>query len=646
MKSRFRPLLAVIFTLALLLVFLNGCGPAASPAPQLPLPREETLHLLSAQRPAARDWVRLGREYRGIQAVTAPPAAPKAYQIGDQETFWVGRNIFAGTYERVPFTLGCKNDVAYLWVENGVTWKGHAAIRAADLQALADLFTSRIYPLGRRLLGRDPDTSPDNDPHLYLLFTRSEGLGAYFDASDDLPPEVVYHSNLHKMIYVNAPSYSPAPGSVDFLSMALAHEFTHLIHFDGNQYGEAGWIGEGLANLGVELDGFRPTEDNEFAAHPAIQLNRLMQYPPDLWRAHYGAAHLFLSYLYTRFGDDFIRDIVSTGTSGIPTIQRALDRNAAGLQFDAVFADWAAADLLANRSAEPRYRVSDFLFENLSAFQVAKSLSGYPARAERTVSQYGSDYIELLPAGREVTFTFDGTQTVGAIPVQAHGGRFMWWGGRNVGDARLTRSVDLQGVVRATLKFAAWYDLYENWDFAYASVSTDGGATWKTLQGVTTTDRNPSALNLGNGFTCKSGIGCGKPGKTARWVEETMDLTPYAGKVIQLRFEQVSGDQSDGLALDDIEIPEIGFHDDAETAAGGWQAEGFVRMDNLLPQHFVLQAVEFRSTPRVVAVPLDDQNHASYRTSGFGRDLQRVIMVVSGSTPVTGETAGYTYVVR
>lgn len=124
-----------------------------------------------------------------------------------------------------------------------------------------------------------------------------------------------------------------------------------------------------------------------------------------------------------------------------------------------------------------------------------------------------------------------------------------------------------------------------------------------------------------------------------------MDLTPYAGKAIRLRFEQVSGDQSDGLALDDIEIPEIGFHDDAETAAG-WQAEGFVRMDNLLPQHFVLQAVEFRSTPRVVAVPLDDQNHASYRTSGFGRDLQRVIMVVSGSTPVTGETAGYTYVVR
>ena len=277
---------------------------------------------------------------------------------------------------------------------------------------------------------------------------------------------------------------------------------------------------------------------------------------------------------------------------------------------------------------------------------MVESLSGYPAHAERTVSQYGSDYLELLPAGKDVTFDFNGALTVGAIPVQAPDGQSMWWGGRNVGDARLTRSVDLRGVKSATLKFAAWYDLYDNWDFAYVSVSTDGGATWRTLRGRTTTDHNPSSLNLGNGFTCKSGVGCGKPGRTARWVQETMDLTPYAGRTVLLRFEQIAGNLSAGLAVDDIAIPEIGYVEGAEQGVSGWLAEGFARLDNRLPQHFILQAIEYRPQPRVVRIPLDDRNHASYRPGGLGRDLQRVIIVVSGSTPVSGESASYSYEIK
>ena len=38
-----------------------------------------------------------------------------------------------------------------------------------------------------------------------------------------------------------------------------------------------------------------------------------------------------------------------------------------------------------------------------------------------------------------------------------------------------------------------------------------------------------------------------------------------------------------GWAIDDISIPEIGYHTDGETGDDGWRAAGFVRIANVLP---------------------------------------------------------------
>ncbi|HZQ05125.1 MAG TPA: hypothetical protein VFD70_01005, partial [Anaerolineae bacterium] len=132
------------------------------------------------------------------------------------------------------------------------------------------------------------------------------------------------------------------------------------------------------------------------------------------------------------------------------------------------------------------------------------------------------------------------------------------------------------------------------------------------------------------------------------WIQEQMDLTPYVGQKILLRFEQITDEvyAAPGLAIDDIEIPEIGFKDDVENGDNGWTAAGFSRIDNVLPQHFIVQAIEYGATPKVVSIPLDAQNRGTYTTHGFGKDISRVVITVSGSTPVTWEEAEYQYQIQ
>ena len=76
------------------------------------------------------------------------------------------------------------------------------------------------------------------------------------------------------------------------------------------------------------------------------------------------------------------------------------------------------------------------------------------------------------------------------------------------------------------------------------------------------------------------------------WLQHELDLSENAGQEILLRFEYVSPpDVADqGLALDNIRIPEIGFHDDAQAEAG-WTLLGWQRRDNFVPQRFLLQYI-------------------------------------------------------
>ena len=138
-----------------------------------------------------------------------------------------------------------------------------------------------------------------------------------------------------------------------------------------------------------------------------------------------------------------------------------------------------------------------------------------------------------------------------------------------------------------------------------------------------------------------------------------MDLTPYAGKNILLRFEYVTDDavNKQGFSIDDIRIPEIGFQDDAESDAGGWEPRGFVRSDNAVPQRYIVQIVELGGQSQVrrfdfppapapaaerAAPPQVESGPAQpIIVRGLGRDVNRVVIVISALAPITNQVAPY-----
>ena len=172
--------------------------------------------------------------------------------------------------------------------------------------------------------------------------------------------------------------------------------------------------------------------------------------------------------------------------------------------------------------------------------------------------------------------------------------------------------------------------------------STDGGDTWRILPGRHTTEENPLDLAYGPAFTGKSG---GNDGPS--WVDEEVDLTPFAGEKMLLRFEYITdeGVNLDGFAIDDISIPELGFFDGAESD-GPWLAEGFRRLTSPLTQRFVVQVIEIGQTTSVTTMPLDELNAGQVRLSGFGSTLDKAVVVVAAATDDTRQPATYRYSLR
>jgi len=123
-----------------------------------------------------------------------------------------------------------------------------------------------------------------------------------------------------------------------------------------------------------------------------------------------------------------------------------------------------------------------------------------------------------------------------------------------------------------------------------------------------------------------------------------VDLSPYAGRKVLIRFEYITDAAVNlsGFALDDIRIPEIGFMDDGEQGDNGWQARGFIRTNNTLPQRFIVQLIERGRETRVRRLPLAEDQTGRWDIQ-LGGDVSEAILVISAIAPVTTEVAPYEY---
>jgi hypothetical protein len=183
-------------------------------------------------------------------------------------------------------------------------------------------------------------------------------------------------------------------------------------------------------------------------------------------------------------------------------------------------------------------------------------------------------------------------------------------------------------------------------------VSADGGETWTPLPTEDTVDTNPNGNSFGWALTgCSGDPTSTEPGDpcNAQWIEQTADLTAFAGSdEVLVRFEYITDDAVNypGFFVDDVSIPEIDYFDDMESGAEGWVSEGWILSDNILRQGWLVQLIELGDgqDPVITRIPVDENGVAQWTVENLGR-RKNAILAISGLAPVTTEKALYEYTI-
>ena len=593
----------------------------------------ETEELLETTVVPVRDLhdlaIRL-RHLPGDTPRTVNPGGSPDYAVGTRRVFHVS-NVDTDEQFDITAVLEYKTTHVYVWVEEGVRFDRD------DLEAAADLFEVHTYTTNRAFFGSEWNPGVDNDLHLSILHARNLGgsVAGYYSSADEFVSAVRDDSNEMEMFYINIENVTI---NDDFYNGVLAHEFQHMIHWY-NDRNEETWLNEGFSELAMYLNDFDiGGSDWLFAMAPDTQLNSWPE-GPGAAGANYGAGYLFTSYFLDRFGPEATQALVSHPDNSFASVDTVLEELGNGMTYVDLFADWVVANHLDDPSlADGRYGYEEI---NPPSFDVAVAYreSDYPVSESGTVHQHGTDYIELR-GERPLTFRFIGSTQIGLVETTAHSGRYFWWSNRgDDSDMTLTRAFDLSDVSEATLEYWVWYDIEEDWDYAYVEISADGGQTWEVLTTPSGTGTNPNGNSFGWAYTGSSGGG-GNP----EWIQERVDLSAYAGQEVWVRFEYITDDAVNrpGFVLDDIAIPEIDYFSDLEEDGDGWDPAGFIRHANVLPQRWLVQLILFGPETTVQRLELSEDQVGEWTIPLEGRTDQAVI-TISGLAPVTTEMGSYSY---
>ncbi len=610
-------------------------GTANDPSSALPIPTldAEAQALLDSEIPAA-DARELALKFQSEAAeipVTVNATAPD-YAVGDKQQFWIS-NSDTQEHKQVTAELKVFTEHVAMWVETGVRFNQR------DLEASAKRFEEKTYPTNREFFGSEWTPGIDNDVRLHILHARGLGetVAGYYSSADEYSRLVNEYSNEREMFYISADSGNAKPNS-DFYDGTLAHEFQHMIHW-ANDRNETSWVNEGMSELASYLNDFDPGgADYAYMMKPDTQLTTWADPSETSATEHYGASYLFTAYFLDRFGEELTQAVVASPKNGMAGYNEALAKAGRPERFDDIFADWVVANYLDAPQADPSGR---FGYSNIDLYDMAVSETyrSYPASAEAQVSQYGADYVQLRGRGA-ININFAGqaeTPLTNAVPQ----GTNSWWSNRgDQSTSSLTRAFDLRSLTSATLTFSAWYDIEKGWDYAYVAASTDGGQRWQILSSLNATTDDPVGNSFGPGWTGISG-----GGETPEWVDERVDLTPFAGKEVLIRFEMVTDDAVNhaGMLVDNVAIPELGFADDGEAGPGDWEASGWIRTDNTVTQRWLVQLISIaRGGVTVEQMPVGADGRGRLTINNLG-DLNEAILVISALAPVTTEAATYSY---
>ncbi len=567
------------------------------------------------------------------------PAPATPFTVGDQQQFWIS-NVDTNQNFQIHATLKYITPHSYFWSQDGVN------VNPGDMKSLMDTFENKIYPTDREFFGSEWTPGVDNDPHIYVVYSRGTGASnaGYFSTPDEYNPLVHKYSNGHEMFVFNADNVALGD---QYTFGTLAHEFQHMIHWNLDR-NEDTWMNEGFSVLAEYLNGYPAFFDYDYVRNPDLNLTDWLP-NPGANGPHYGESFLFLDYFLDRFGDKATQALVKDQENGLPSVDDTLKTlniidklSSKPISADDVVMDWMVTLILKDGTVgDGRYTYHNY--QNSPQASVTEKIQSCPQSPfNRSVNQYGADYIEIDCTG-DHTLSFQGSTVARVLPADPHSGKYAFWSNKgDESDITLTRQFDFSNVSGPLdISYWTWYDLEAGYDYLYLEVSTDG-QHWDIIKTPSCTDKDTSGNAYGCGYTAKSG-----GGDTSRWINEDVDLSQYAGKKIQLRFEYVTDAaiNGEGFLLDDVSIDAIQYKTDFEADDGGWIANGFARIDNTLPQSFRLALIlkgSDKVTVQNIAVQVD-------QTADIPLSLksgESAILVITGTQRFTRLPAGYTIEIK
>ncbi len=467
-----------------------------------------------------------------------------------------------------------------LVTENIVFWcdeRASDAFPGTLYDALFD-FDAEILPMLRKTFGHEVSPGADNDQRFHVVFTDliGQGYNGYFSSSDSADPRLSPSSNGMELVFLHTALFGQG---ADAVADTLSHEIQHMIHFAGDP-NETSFINEGLSGLAQNLA--VRSGRNAFIRQYLNDTSRSLIWWPESGSSGpwYGSSFLFSRYLYDRFGEGFIRDLVRQPGNGLNGVDQALRENNIGYNADEVFIRWAAALLGQLLEAPVReWDYASYPFPQDGIYRDVRVLECGDSSLHE-IPQYGLLFYK--PAcGGPFRLSFTGAAESPITPLTIPGGRNAWWSGAVSNSlAYLRREFDLSGVSGPVyFEYDIDFNIETGYDYYYLLLRDEDGRTHRLAPSSVSAD-NPAGENLGGGTTGSSG--------GVR--HESVDLSPWAGRRIVITFVYLTDTAgiSDGLIADNFRIGAIGFSDGAEASDNGWETEGFSRVPQSVPQRFSL----------------------------------------------------------
>lgn len=383
-----------------------------------------------------------GRFRESSRAIAREAAWDPAYRVQDVELppklgdpprpFWVntGNSLLSGDRQQMAKLVGQPTANAYFFVDTQSSLNDDPAFMQAKIAELANAFETVIVPRVTQIFGMPPSPGIDGDPRIYVVlspavdnFGEDAGLMGYFWSRDLYPPQpgtVRQNSNQKEVIFLTDKIFKQKPWTV---YGTLAHEFTHLVIYNqkvlapGRTTPEETWLDEGLAMLAMDLCGYGLRHGNDEVAKDIDRFQTAPEkYSLTDWFRNpsgfsYGLSYLFTRYLYDRFGEGAIRDLMRSPYVGIAALDQTLGPRS--LSFEQLFSDWSLANAISglNLTQDPRYsyapeinlrgKYGDVQLKGIQA----RPLSG-PADVTAPNRPWATAYY-LLGASQERTWTMD-----------------------------------------------------------------------------------------------------------------------------------------------------------------------------------------------------------------------------------------------